>query len=110
MNEYLIDPPTGIDSVLDSAIEPTYFEIRMPDVSEYDALERLWQADELDSKYKAENELYHVLKEHADDCTGTHYWLNSEGDPVYCCEWCMSMVTELMGNTRFYTEKIGRAA
>ena len=67
LDEAMSQDMTGryADELIDSAAEPWHetAEVRMPNAELYNPLARLWQLEELDEQYRADNELHHELHE-----------------------------------------------
>jgi len=108
MEEYNPEPRTdGVYDTMDEGVEPwfTPTEIRMPDISDYNPLDRLWQNEKEDERHRGDNELQHELMNHAQDCKQTHYYWTRNGDKKLCCTGCMLDINKLYGMHRYYEEK-----
>ena len=89
LKEAMSQDMTGsyVDDILDSAIDPwdVPTEVRMPDVSTYNPLARLWQSEELDDYIDRRKEAFDTIEQHR--CKRTQEAI-VDGKRTWICDVC----------------------
>ena len=86
--EFFPEEPDLLHDALDGAIEPWYTPapVRMPDVSTYNPLARLWQSEELDDYIDRRKEAFDTIEQHR--CKRTQEAI-VDGKRTWICDVCL---------------------